>query len=95
MTSPSDILKQAFSAVFQEEFSDVTLDNVELTEDVDSSGDPIIRVKFVFDVGGGRLEPEKVKGLLRHLRDSLSKLDESRFPIVSFERADERTGEAA
>ena len=59
---------------------------VDLTavEAEDADGDPILRIMVVFEAEDDRLDPKKVLGLVRHLREPLKELIADRFPILSF-----------
>ncbi len=70
--------------------------DLSVTEDVDFDGDPIFRIVVVFEAEGNRLDPERVVGLARHLRNrlgelgnELGELDSERFPIFSFMTVEE------
>lgn len=71
------------------------INNVSVTEDVDYDGDGILRVEVVFQVDGDKLDPEKVMGLVRHLREPLERLHEERFPVFTFMTPDDLNGAAA
>ncbi|MDT8276687.1 hypothetical protein [Roseomonas mucosa] len=55
---------------------------VESEEDID--GDAILRVSIVLDEKNEKLDPRKMLALVRHIRASLTEVNESRFPLVSY-----------
>ena len=91
MANIADIVKQ----VVKRELAPAQIVDLTVEEAVDADGDPIWRIKVVFKVAEDRLDPEKVLGLVRHLRGRLDEFDADRFPILSFMTAEEATGAAA
>ena len=69
--------------------------DVELTEDVDHDGDPILRVRVIFEAKDDSLGAKNVLGLARHLREPLELLGETASPVFSFMTSKEFAGEAA
>ena len=68
--------------------------DLSVREDVDADGEDVLRVDVVFQIDG-KLDPEKVLGLVRHLREPFDKLHENRFPIFSFMKPEDMNGAAA
>ena len=75
--------------------------NLSVREDVDSDGDPIFRIVVVFEAEGDRLDPDRVVGLTRHLRNRLDELGSDlgelvpeRFPMFTFMTAEEANAAA-
>lgn len=58
--------------------------SVHVADDVDSDGDPVLRVSIVLNEDEDDLDPKKMLGLVRHLRSRLARHGEERFPLVSF-----------
>lgn len=82
--------------IVQQQLKPAQIVDLRVTEADDADGDPILRVEVVFKVTGDRLDPEKVLGLVRHLREPLqNKLNEKRFPVFSFVTEDEASDAAA
>ncbi|MYK31346.1 MAG: hypothetical protein F4051_06360 [Boseongicola sp. SB0670_bin_30] len=82
--------------VVETQLSPALVHNLSVKEDVDADGDPIFRIVVVFEAEKDRLDPDRVVGLARHLRNHLVESeddwDESvleRFPIFSFMTAEE------
>lgn len=75
------------------ELTTVSVVDLEVQEDVDHDGDPILRIRVTFRNDGGKLEATKVKGLIRHLRSALAEANEARFPVISFRVENEVNGE--
>jgi len=81
--------------VVQKQLEPAHIVDVFVKEDLDHDGERILRVEIVFETDSGRLDPEKVMGLARHLREPLQKLHEERFPVFSFMKPNELDGAAA
>ena len=68
---------------------------VRVLEDEDKDGEKILRIHVVVDTHGRKLDPVKVAGMARHLREPLEALHEQRFPLVSYFSPGELDGAAA
>ena len=75
------------------QLASVDILDVEVREDKDHDGDPILRIRVTIRDDGSELDFAKVKGLIRHLRSALAEGDESRFPVLSFRVENEQNGE--
>ncbi|MBL4629112.1 MAG: hypothetical protein JKY00_13970 [Roseicyclus sp.] len=71
------------------------VERVDVEHDVDHDGDPILRIKIVFEIEGDRLNPRAVRGLARHLREPLQELRVEEFPTFSFSTVKEDESAAA
>ena len=87
----TDIVRE----VVTKQLSPARIVSISIKEDLDHDGDQILRVEVVFEVEGDRLNPEKVTGLVRHLREPLQKIHENRFPVFTFLKPTELDGAAA
>ena len=76
-----DIVK---SVVIQQFGDDAKILSVDISEDIDSDGDPILILKIVYETDSGILNARKASGLLRHIRSRLDEIQESRFPLLFF-----------
>jgi len=90
-----DQLHDAIIAVVEQELAPAEIMRVSVKADTDSDGEEVLKVEVVFKIDGDRLDPEKVLGLVRHLRAPFEALHESRFPIFSFARPEDVNGAAA
>lgn len=81
--------------VVEHQLAPARIVSVSVSEDDDFDGDPILRIDVVFEIEGDQLDPQKVMGLARHLREPLERLEEDRFPVFSFFKPDEVDGAAA
>jgi hypothetical protein len=86
---------EAIRKVVEAQLAPAEIVDVSVREDVDSDGEDVLRVDVVFRIDGNRLDPEKVLGLVRHLREPFEKLHEDRFPIFSFMKPEDMNGAAA
>lgn len=73
----------------------VPLVDLEVSADVDHDGDPILRMRAVYDDQVGRPDGESVFTAPRMVRDRLESLGETRFPILTFISLHDREDEAA
>lgn len=86
---------QVVRKVVEEQLAPVRIIDVTVDEDFDQSGDRILRVAIVVERGDNKLDPVKVMGLARHLREPLERIEEDRFPVFTFLRPGETNGAVA
>lgn len=86
---------ETIKKVIAHELAPARIVDVLVKESVDHDGDRILRVDVVMEAKGTRLDPAKVVGLPRHLREPLEQLDVGLFPMISFLTPDDLTGAAA
>lgn len=82
-------IRDVIEEVVAEQLAPAQVVNLIVTKAEDSDGDPIFNIVVVFKAEDDRLDPERVLGLTRHLREPLHKLGENRFPIWSFMTSEE------
>ena len=75
---------RAIEGVVRQRFDGITIEKVEVREDEDHEGDEALFVKVVFDANVDDLDPARMVGITRALRDRLFEMDEMRFPYTSF-----------
>lgn len=80
MQNIDEILKKRI----QEQLAPAQIIDVISEEAEGYDGDPILNITVVFKAENDRLDPEKVLGLISHLRPTLRKLKLDRFPIPYF-----------
>lgn len=80
----SGALTELVGAVIRQQFSDAVIHSVAVEPGVDHDGDAILRVMVVVQDGIERLDPNKMLGLVRHLRPELAEVGIEDFPIVSY-----------
>lgn len=81
----SDEIRAVIKQVVVDQLAPAQVVGLTVTEAEDSDGDPIFNIVVVFKAEDDRLDPERVLGLTRHLREPLHGLgQENRFPIWSF-----------
>jgi hypothetical protein len=69
-----------------ERFSESAINKVIVRDDVDSDGDPVLRIVIVLELNSAAsLDAKKMVGLVRHLRSRFERdgLDDI-FPMISF-----------
>ncbi|SHG74131.1 hypothetical protein [Marivita hallyeonensis] len=88
-------IRDAIEEVVRKELHPAEVVSIDVKGDFDHDGDEILRITVVFEAEGGRLNTSKVLGLPRHLREPLAKLQEKRFPILTYMKPDELDGAAA
>ena len=84
-----DAYHAAVQQVVEQQLAPAQIVNLSIEEAEDADGDPIFRILVVFKAEDDRLDPERVLGLRRHLREPLDALDSDRFPIFSFMTSEE------
>lgn len=77
-------LEEAISGIVKERFADAVIESIEVSPDLDSDGDRILRVTVVFESEIASLEPSKLAGLTRHVRPRIENLRDAAFPIFRF-----------
>ena len=82
-------IEEIVRKVVVEQLAPAQVINLSVMEDVDADGDPIFRIAVVFNAEKDRLDPDRVVGLTRHLRNHLDELAPERFPIFSFMTVEE------
>ena len=91
MAEIDEIVKQV-ELVVEQQLAPAQIVDLSVKEAEDADGDPIFRISVVFNAKEGRLDPERVLGLIRHLRN---KLGSDRFPVLSFMTSEEAADAAA
>lgn len=81
-----DLLKKMVKKTLSERFDQVSVFKIDMQEEIDSSGDKILRVNVVFEGAAKDLDAEKLVGTVRFLRNELDEKihDESTLPLLSF-----------
>lgn len=77
-------IESSIASVLRSQFPQVEILQVHVDEGHDHDDLPYLRVEIVFETKEKRLEPAKVKGLIRHIRTQLAKIEEERFPVLTF-----------
>lgn len=76
--------RQAIEEVMRRQFDMVPITSIDVEEDEDFYGVPILRVRMIYDAEVEDLDRERLVSVTRHLRDRLWELDEERFPHTAF-----------
>lgn len=88
-------IKDIVKGVLEERFTDVIIESIDIEPDVDEDGDPILRIRIVFDANKKTLDPRRASGLLRHMRPRMADRGVLDFPILSFIAKSELQGKNA
>ncbi len=75
---------ETIRSVVEKQLAPAEVTEIVLEGDLDHDGDPILRVQIVFEAEDDRLDPAKVKGLTRHLREPLDNFANVGFPVLNF-----------
>jgi hypothetical protein len=91
MTENREALEEAVRSFIQSRFREaVSIKSIDLQDDTDQDGLPILQVRIVFESGSETLPPaNEVAGLVRRLRPTLEEFRVEGFPILSFIAAGE------
>lgn len=77
-------IAHAIETIIRDEFADVRIEQVRVTEELDYQEDRVFKVTVIFDKKGA-LDPRKTAAIVRHLQRELSaKGEQIPFPILSF-----------
>ena len=80
MTDIDKVLKQYVA----KQLDPATIVDLYSKKDEDADGDPFLEINVVYRAKNNLLDPEKVLGLARSLRQPLSKMDTDRYPVFTF-----------
>ena len=81
-------------ALLEKQLDRVRMVSVDVEEDYDADGDPVLHVTVVYEPDESELDGTTLSGLVRHLRPALSACGEDRFPVMSFIAAGEHAATA-
>ncbi len=84
MAQNMDVIRRAIADVVRDRFDTVNIVQVEVEEGLDHDGEAAFFVRVIFDADAKDLPAERLSGIKRHLRSSLEKLGEHRFPYTRF-----------
>lgn len=88
--------KHVVTDVLSKHFDPVRIIRVQLHEDIDGDGDPILRIDAVFDGVAEDLEGTKLSSIVRLLRLKLAAIGVTAFPLLSLiSKADARDAKLA
>lgn len=95
MESELDRISDTIRGVVEQQLQPARVTEVVLHGEFDHDGDPILRIQIVLEMPEGGLDPSKVRGLIRHLREPLNDFSEVGFPVLSITTPAELPPEAA
>jgi len=81
--------------VVKQRFDNVDIVRVDIEEALDHDGEEVLLVRVVFDADLSAMKADRMSGLVRHLRSSLAKIGEARFPLTSYLSKSDFEGAAA
>ena len=87
--------KALIERILRDQITPARLTQVVVAEDFDSDGDPILRVRAIYDSSAPMPEAEKLFSATAVVRLSLILDGEQRFPLLSFISSDDAKGMAA
>ena len=74
--------KNEIDRIVREQLAGSAIDDVRVTEEINDDGDLLLKVTIVYS--SKQLDTDKMKGLVRHLRSSLTEGRSFTFPLVSY-----------
>ena len=80
-----DILKTRI----QEHPAPAKIVDVKTVEAEDHDGDPILRIRVVYEAENNLLDPEKVVSLVRYLHEPLKAFPPDCYPVISYMTAED------
>lgn len=75
-------IKNEIERIVREQLEGSAIDDVRVTEEYDEEDDRFFKVTIVYS--GQKLDTDKMKGLVRHLRTALTEGRNFSFPLVSY-----------
>lgn len=90
MTTHEHRIRDLVTALVDERLCKGAVEAVEVREDVDHDGDPVLSIRVVLSQRVGDRD-RNLAGIVRKLRPRLAEFDEQRFPLISFISAEDRT----
>ena len=82
-------VRKIVSDTLERQLRQVHMVSVDVEEEYDADGDPILHVFVVYETEQKELDGSNLSALVRHLRPALSECGEDRFPVMSFIAAEE------
>jgi len=79
-----DQIKKVVKKTLTKPLGKVSITKIDVVDGVDADGDDILRISVIYDGGPEDLNPEKLLGITRILRDELDTIGEQAYPLVSF-----------
>ncbi len=80
----NDVVRQTVEDIVRRCLSSDRISRVEVQDDWDHDGDPVLRITVVFKSAPSVRDARKMIGLIGDLRSQLKQLDEESFPLVNF-----------
>ena len=77
-------IRKVVTDTLSSQFKRIRIIDVEVEEDMDTSGDKILIIDVIFEGSTDDLDPKKLAGIERQLRPKLDAIEETAFPLVSF-----------
>lgn len=90
-----DTIKSEVEKVLRAHLAPSVIREVLVLSEADSDGEAILRIQVVIDRNGPELNAEKLFFATGVVRSALERVDEKRFPLLSFPSSDEIPGVAA
>lgn len=79
------LIRRTISDVINERLGDAAeIVGVDVKPELDDDGDAILVITVVFDAEKSALDPDRVLGMVRHLRQALAKVRVNDFPLLSY-----------
>lgn len=75
-------IKSEIERIVREQLNGAAIEAVRVTEEFDEDDDRFFKVTIVY--GEQKLDTDKMKGLVRHLRQALTEGRQFTFPLVSY-----------
>ncbi|MCY4309382.1 MAG: hypothetical protein OXC57_14090 [Rhodobacteraceae bacterium] len=77
-------IDESLKTIVQKRLKLVKVVELESERVKDHDGDPILYIMVVYEAKNDRLDPKKVLGLTRSLRQPLREIDSELYPVFSF-----------
>lgn len=74
-------IKAEIERIVREQLAGSAIDDVRVVDEYDDDGDHLLKITIVYS---SNLDKDRMKGLVRHLRSSLTEGRRFTFPLVSY-----------
>jgi hypothetical protein len=82
LTGVDQRIANAVRETMTDQFKSVKVRDINVKPDTDQFGEDVLHIDVVYD--GKSLDPRATASFIRHLRPRLLKLQEMKFPVISF-----------
>ena len=79
-----DKISDAIAQILSRDFKRIAITKVDVAQDFDHDGDPILRVDVVVDGARTDLDGKEISSAVRRIRPALEDVEGTPFPVIAF-----------